>query len=97
MAPFLIGLPKDRTSRYEKFEAPDPAEWCMRGYAIINVDARGAGVSEGDTYFWGQQEAEDIYDTIDWISKQPWCTGAAGILGWQLHRSTLLQDSIIQR
>ena len=81
MAPFRVGLTKDRTSGYEKFEGPDPAEWCSRGYAIINIDARGAGMSEGDTHSWGQQEAEDIYDTIDWLSKQPWCNGSVGMMG----------------
>lgn len=81
MAPFRVGLAKDRTSGYEKFEAPDPADWCERGYAIVNVDARGAGMSEGNISFWGQQEAEDIYDTIEWISKQPWCNGSVAMCG----------------
>ncbi|GLB05006.1 hypothetical protein AtubIFM57258_011037 [Aspergillus tubingensis] len=81
MAPFRAGLEKSRTSGYEKFEAPDPAEWVPRGYAIINIDARGAGNSEGNITFWGQQEAEDIYDTIDWLSKQPWCNGSVGMAG----------------
>ncbi|PYI03906.1 alpha/beta-hydrolase [Aspergillus sclerotiicarbonarius CBS 121057] len=81
MAPFRAGLEKSRTSGYEKFEAPDPAEWVPRGYAIINIDARGAGNSEGNIHFWGQQEAEDIYDTIDCLSKQPWCNGSVGMAG----------------
>jgi predicted acyl esterase len=51
MGPFRAGVPLGRTSGYEKFEAPDPAEWCGRGYAIINVDARGAGFSEGNISF----------------------------------------------
>jgi hypothetical protein len=38
-----------------KQQAPDPAEWCQRGYAIVNVDARGAGHSEGDIVHWGDQ------------------------------------------
>ncbi|RAL15582.1 alpha/beta-hydrolase [Aspergillus homomorphus CBS 101889] len=70
MAPFLVGLEKSRTSGYEKFEYPDPAEWALRGYAIVNLDARGCDDSEGNISFWGQQEAEDIYDTIDWLSKR---------------------------
>lgn len=81
MAPFRIGLTLDQTSGYEKFEGPDPADWVNRGYAIVNVDARGAGNSEGNVVFWGQQEAEDIYDTIDWISKQTWCNGSVGMAG----------------
>lgn len=70
------GVPRDWTSGYETFEGLDPADWCKRGYAIVNVDARGAQFSEGTFFFWGDQEAEDIYDTIDYLSKQPWCNGS---------------------
>ena len=48
--PGRMGVPKDVTSDYEKFEAPDPAEWTARGYAVVNVDSRGAWDSEG--YLW---------------------------------------------
>ncbi|KAI4723380.1 alpha/beta-hydrolase [Aureobasidium sp. EXF-10727] len=59
------------------FMAPyHPAEWCERGYAVLNIDARGAGASEGDLAHWGLQEAEDIYDVIEYISKQSWCSGS---------------------
>jgi hypothetical protein len=34
---------------------PDPAEWCPRGYAIVNVDIRGTWDSEGDLYIEGSQ------------------------------------------
>lgn len=81
MGPFRCGLSPDQTSGYEKFEAPDPAEWCGRGYAIINVDARGAGMSEGNISWFGIQEAEDIYDTIDWLTTQPWCDGSVAMIG----------------
>lgn len=81
MGPFSCGVPTRRASGYEKFEAPDPAEWYERGYAIINVDARGAGMSEGNISFWGIQQAEDIYDTIDWLANQPWCNGSVAMVG----------------
>jgi predicted acyl esterase len=48
--PGRMGVPSDVTSGYEKFEAPDPAEWTARGYAVVNVDSRGAWDSEG--YLW---------------------------------------------
>jgi predicted acyl esterase len=81
LGPFSCGVPKEATTGYEKFEAPDPAEWCPRGYAIINIDARGAGMSQGNTVWWGIQEAEDIFDTIEWLSKQPWCSGSVVMAG----------------
>lgn len=48
MIPHRAGIPKSKLSGYEKWEAPGPAEWCARGYAVVNVDARGVFDSEGD-------------------------------------------------
>ncbi|GKZ17110.1 hypothetical protein AbraIFM66951_006797 [Aspergillus brasiliensis] len=81
MGPYRCGVPLEQTSGYEKFEGPDPADWCARGYAVVNVDPRGVGDSEGEIMFWGQQEAEDIYDTIDFLSKQAWCNGSVVMAG----------------
>ncbi|KAF5556424.1 cocaine esterase [Fusarium napiforme] len=41
MAPYRATIPLDRISGYKKLEAPDPAKWAKRGYAILNIDARG--------------------------------------------------------
>ncbi|KAK5057512.1 hypothetical protein LTR84_011512 [Exophiala bonariae] len=81
MAPFRAAIAKGRTSGYEKFEAPDPAEWSERGYAVINIDARGAGHSEGIIAHWGNQEAQDIWDVIDWLARRPWCNGSVVMAG----------------
>lgn len=43
-----MGIPKERLSGFESFEAPDPAEWVPYGYAIVNVNARGILGSDGD-------------------------------------------------
>jgi predicted acyl esterase len=37
----------DNLSGLEKFEGLDPVVWCPRGYAIISVDSRGTGNSDG--------------------------------------------------
>lgn len=50
VVPGRVGVPKSRVSGFEKFEAPDPAEWTARGYAIVNVDARGVYDSEGNIW-----------------------------------------------
>ena len=52
------------------------------GYACVRVDMRGNGESEGlmlDEY--SQQEMDDAVAVIDWLSRQPWCTGAVGMMG----------------
>ncbi|KAJ1561336.1 hypothetical protein HK405_004206, partial [Cladochytrium tenue] len=81
MMPFRMGVAPAQTSGYEKFESPDPADWCNRGYALVYPDSRGAINSEGKIMMWGPSEAEDIHDTIDWVSKQEWCNGSVTMAG----------------
>lgn len=52
------------------------------GYAVIRLDLRGAGDSEGlmkDEYL--PQELQDGCDAIEWIANQPWCDGQVGMIG----------------
>ena len=56
VVPYRVGVPKSRQSGLEKFEGPDPNEWCMRGYAILDPNARGSFDSEGDLYFFGPKD-----------------------------------------
>ena len=52
------------------------------GYAGVRVDIRGTGDSDGliDGEYL-QQELEDGVEVIDWIARQPWCSGAVGMMG----------------
>lgn len=63
------------------WEAPDPETWTARGYAMLQVDARGTGKSPGFREPNCPQEAEDGCDAIAWAVAQDWCTGKAGMLG----------------
>ncbi|MGH3357641.1 MAG: CocE/NonD family hydrolase [Nocardioidaceae bacterium] len=52
------------------------------GYAVVRVDLRGSGDSEGvldDEYT--QTELDDGVATIAWIARQEWCAGNVGIMG----------------
>jgi predicted acyl esterase len=75
------GVAPSDMSEYCAFEAPDPVYWCPHGYVIINVDPRGAWGSEGVLTFMSEQEAEDCYDLIEWVAKQPWSNGKVGMAG----------------
>ena len=64
-----------------RFEAGDPVYWCRNGYVIMNVDSRGSWSSEGDLTWMSEQEAEDMYDTIEWAGIQEWSNGKVGMQG----------------
>ena len=50
------------------------------GYAVVHMDVRGRGDSEGTftPYF---QEIEDGFDSHEWAGKQEWSTGKVGTWG----------------
>ncbi|KAJ9255176.1 hypothetical protein DTO195F2_6392 [Paecilomyces variotii] len=79
--PFRAGVPKHWLSGLQKWEGPDPAFWCAEGYAVVNIDTRGAYTSEGDLVIMGHQEAQDGAELVTWLSRQPWCNGKVGLTG----------------
>lgn len=66
---------------YQSWEVSDPEKWVPDGYAIVRVDSRGAGRSEGFLSVHSAAETNDIYDCIEWLAVQPWCTGKMGMNG----------------
>lgn len=53
-----------------------------RGYALVAVDVRGSGASFGcRDGFRSPAERLDHVDVADWVSHQPWCSGAIGATG----------------
>ena len=57
-----------RFSDLTGWEAPDPAWWTEHGFAVVNCDLRGAGRSDGVGSLLSDQEAEDVYDVIEWAA-----------------------------
>ena len=51
-----------------------------RGYVGLVVYARGIRTNLNE-YMPYEHEGKDIYDVIDWISKQRWCNGKVGMYG----------------
>jgi uncharacterized protein len=52
------------------------------GYVAVRVDMRGSGESDGllhDEYL--RREQDDALEVIDWIARQPWCSGRVGMMG----------------
>ena len=70
---------RDGTSQRDALTHP---YFAGHGYACVRVDMRGNGESDGlmlDEY--AKQEQDDALEVIDWMARQPWCTGAVGMIG----------------
>jgi putative CocE/NonD family hydrolase len=67
---------------YGKGEALPPGylSFIDHGYAVVMQDVRGRYQSEG-VFDALEQEGPDGYDTLTWISRQPWANGRIGMLG----------------
>lgn len=51
-----------------------------RGFIAVFQDCRGRYASQGEFVKY-INEAEDGYDTLSWLVKQPWCNGRVGSMG----------------
>jgi putative CocE/NonD family hydrolase len=71
----LTRTPYDRTKQKGTGE-----KWAKAGYIFIAQDCRGKFGSEG-TFAPYNNEDQDGYDTIEWITRQPWCSGRVGMMG----------------
>ena len=70
---------RDGTSRRDESTYP---VFAAAGYAGVRVDIRGTGESDGvidDEY--SPRELADAVEIIAWIERQPWCSGAVGMMG----------------
>jgi len=56
------------------------AEFTKCGLAFVVQDCRGRYGSEGEWYPF-TSEAQDGFDTLEWIAAQPWCNGRIGMFG----------------
>ena len=58
----------------------DPATAVAAGFAVVIQDVRGTGTSGGafEPYV---HEADDGFDTIEWLAAQPWCDGRVVMTG----------------
>lgn len=63
-----------------------------RGYIHIIAEPRGIGNSEGVNLGDSSlHRREDIYDTVEWIARQPWCNGKVVMMGPSSYSRAQLQ------
>jgi uncharacterized protein len=68
-------------SKWTGFEAPDPVFWTRAGFVVMQADVRGMHKSEGHAGVLTDLDAQDYYDLIEWAARQPWSSGAVGLVG----------------
>lgn len=71
----LIRTPYDRTKQKGTAE-----RWVKAGYVFVAQDCRGTRASEGVLAPYNN-EGQDGFDTIEWLTRQPWCNGRVGMVG----------------
>ncbi len=59
----------------------DPIRAAAAGYAVVIQDVRARWASEGGVFFPYRDEEDDGYDSIEWSSKEAYCSGQVGCYG----------------
>lgn len=68
---------------YSKGTAGD-LRFVRSGYVVVNQDCRGRYASDGEFQSFQiehSQEADDGYDSVEWLAAQPYCNGRVGLTG----------------
>ncbi|MEA0563098.1 CocE/NonD family hydrolase [Lysinibacillus irui] len=75
-------IPYRKTDGTRTRDEPMHGYFAGHGYAVVRVDMRGSGESDGllkDEYL--KQEQDDALEVIEWIANQSWCDGNIGMMG----------------
>jgi uncharacterized protein len=62
-------------------EGQDASALLAAGYAVLGVNARGTGCSEGQFDFRSPVESTDGAAAVEWAARQSWSTGHVGMFG----------------
>jgi len=85
-----LGQPTGRPAMWEYWTQ----DFAMRGYAAVNVDVRGFGLSGGCVEIWGENEQQDQAFIVDWIAKQDWSDGNVGFYGQSYVGTTPVEAAV---
>ena len=85
----LARTPYDRKHRASGTGAIQAIRAVQQGYAVVIQDVRGRFASHGE-FDPFVHEINDGYDSVRWVSTQPWCTGKVGMCGISYNAATQL-------
>ena len=81
IAPYIKELQLQPALLTHSIEAGPTDTFIASGYVHVIATHRGAGLSQGQYDHISAKEQADFFDVIEWISHQPWCNGAVGMVG----------------
>lgn len=76
----LQRTPYDKSGAIDIAGAPDERRATAAGYAVVRQDTRGRYASDG-AFVPFEHEADDGFDTVEWVAAQDWCDGNVGMFG----------------
>ncbi len=76
----LQRTPYDKSGPIDLAGGPDERRATAAGYVMVRQDCRGRYRSDG-TFVPFEAEADDGFDTVEWVAAQPWCDGNVGMFG----------------
>ncbi|HEX2978732.1 MAG TPA: CocE/NonD family hydrolase [Anaerolineaceae bacterium] len=76
----LIRIPYNKTAA-QAYTFSHPIWYARYGYIVVSQDTRGRYKSGGDFYPL-KNDDQDGLDTIEWVSKLPYCNGQVGTYGF---------------
>ncbi|KAJ5371471.1 uncharacterized protein N7496_007563 [Penicillium cataractarum] len=79
LSAIFVRTPYDKSSDYTSLKH-EAKYYMSRGYAFISQDVRGKHRSTGETLPY-TYDVNDAYDTVEWITQQPWSNGRVGVTG----------------
>lgn len=78
--PFPMILERTPYSKLSPRNVLKAEYFARRGYVCALQDVRGRFASEGEWYAFAE-EADDGYDTVEWLGSRLWSTGKVGTMG----------------
>lgn len=63
------------------FEQATADDWVPYGYAVILVEEYGTGTNNDQEKQFGERNAKDYCDAIEWAADQEWSNGKVGLYG----------------
>jgi hypothetical protein len=79
--PYLKDLQQHPPELSHSVEAGATPFFVANGYVHVIAQVRGSGLSQGQFNWYDLTEQKDGYELVEWIARQPWCTGNVGMIG----------------